>query len=238
MRIADHEHDLAGEDPAPREVGRAEAADQRADRHRHRARCRHEPVGRGPLLGREVPRDERDDRGQDQRRPDPLQERPAEEQDGQALRDRRREGAAAVDHAADRERALAADDRSDLGAGDHQRRHHERVRRDRALDPGHGRAHVLRDRRDRDVHHRAVQRHQELPARERQEHEHGRRRAPCERVHRNDPSVLQSQLSKRSRPPSGGTPRCERAMSGSNSRSSSSSAVSALCASIMISLLR
>ena len=39
-------------------------------------------------------------------------------------------------------------------------------------------------------------------------------------------------------PPSGGTPRCERAMSGSNSRSSISSAVSALCASIMISLLR
>ncbi len=61
---------------------------------------------------------------------------------------------------------------------------------------------------------------------------------PADAVHRNDPSVLQSQLSKRSRPPSGGTPRCERAMSGSNSRSSSSSAVSALRASIMISLLR
>ena len=57
-------------------------------------------------------------------------------------------------------------------------------------------------------------------------------------AHRNDPSVFQSQLSNRSRPPSGGTPRCERAMSGSNSRSSSSSAVSALRASIMISLFR
>ena len=56
--------------------------------------------------------------------------------------------------------------------------------------------------------------------------------------HRNDASVLQSRLTNRSRTPSGGTPRCERAMSGSNSRSSISSAVSALRASIMISLLR
>ncbi len=58
------------------------------------------------------------------------------------------------------------------------------------------------------------------------------------RRYRNDPNLFQSQLSNRLRTPSGGTPRCERAMSGSNSRSSSRLAVSALRASIMISLLR
>ena len=49
-----------------------------------------------------------------------------------------------------------------------------------------------------------------------------------------------SRASSRTAPaaPSGGTPRFERAMSGSNSRSSISSAVSALRASIMISELR
>ena len=107
---------------------------ERADRDGDRARRRDEPVGRGPPLGREVAGDERDDRRQDQRRADALEERPAEEQDRQVLRERGRERAAAVDHAADRERALAADHRADLRAGDHQRRHHERVRGDRALD--------------------------------------------------------------------------------------------------------
>ena len=72
------DHDLAGEDPAPGEVRRAEAADQRADRDRDRARGRDQPVRGGPALGREVAGDERDDRGQDQRRADPLEERPAE----------------------------------------------------------------------------------------------------------------------------------------------------------------
>ena len=87
----DHEHDLAGEDPPPREVGRAEAADERPDRDGDRAGRRDEPVRRRPPLGREVPGDERDDRGQDQRRADSLQERPAEQQHRQALRDRGRE---------------------------------------------------------------------------------------------------------------------------------------------------
>ena len=52
---------------------------------------------------------------------------------------RRDEGTAAVDHAADGERPLAAEDLADLAAGDHQRRHHQRVQGDRGLDAGHGR---------------------------------------------------------------------------------------------------
>ncbi len=135
-RIASTITTSPGEHPAPREVRRREAADQRADGDRDRTGGRDQPVGRGPALDREVAGDERDDRGQDQRRADALEERPAEQQHRQVRGDRGRERAAAVDHAADRERALAADDRADLGAGDHQRRHHERVRGDRALDPG------------------------------------------------------------------------------------------------------
>ena len=172
-RIASTITHFAGEHPAPREVRRAEAADQRADRNGNRARRRHEPVGGGSPLGREVTGNEGDDGRQDQRRADALEQRPAEQQYGQALRERRRQRAAAVDHAPDRERALPADDRADLGARDHQRGHDQRVGRDRALDAGHGRAHVLRDRRDRDVHHRAVEGHQELARREREQHERG-----------------------------------------------------------------
>ena len=52
MRICDHEHDLAREDPTPREVGRAEAADERADRDGHGSGGGHEPVRRRPSLGR------------------------------------------------------------------------------------------------------------------------------------------------------------------------------------------
>ena len=174
----EHDDDLAGEDPAPREIRRAETADQGPDRDGDGACRGHQPVGGGPPFRREVPGDERDDRGHDQRRADPLQERPAEEQHGQARSDRGRERAAAVDDAPDREGPLAADDGSDLGAGEHQRRHHERVGGDRALNPGHGRAHVLRHGRDRDVHHRAVERHQELPGSQRQEDEHGTARPP------------------------------------------------------------
>ena len=51
-------------------------------------------------------------------------------------------------------------------------------------------------------------------------------------------SLSHSQLSRRSRVPEGGSPGFERAMSGSNSRSSSSAAASGLRAIIMISELR
>ena len=150
---------------------------ERADGHGDRACRRDESVRGRPPLGREVPGDERDDRRQDQSRADALEERPAEEQRRQVLRDRGDERAAAVDHAADRERPLAADDGADLRPGDHQRRHDERVGGDRALDPGDGGADVLRDRCDRDVHHRRVERHQELAGREREQHDH--RTARC-----------------------------------------------------------
>ena len=126
-----------------------------------------QPVGAGTLGLGEVRRHQRHDRRHDQHRPQALKERPAEHQHRQAMRQRGGQRAAGVDDASDRECALAPDHLTDLPAGDHQRRHHERVQRDRGLDPGHRRSHILRDRRDRRVHDRRVQRHHELPGRQR-----------------------------------------------------------------------
>ena len=55
--------------------------------------------------------------------------------------------------------------RAELSAGDHQRGHDQRVQGDRRLDPGDRGAQVGRHGGHRHVHHRAVQRHQELAAR-------------------------------------------------------------------------
>jgi hypothetical protein len=53
--------------------------------------------------------------------------------------------------------------------------HHQRVEGDRGLDPGHRRAEVLSNRRNRHVHDRTVQRHQELRRGKRQQDTPGRR---------------------------------------------------------------
>jgi hypothetical protein len=70
-------------------------------------------------------------------------------------------------------------DLAKLAAGDHQRGHHQRVHRDRRLDPGHRRADVVGDRRNRRVHHRRVERHDELADREGGEHDSGRSCGPA-----------------------------------------------------------
>ena len=108
-RITPGQKHLACEHPAPGEVRGREAADQRPDRNGDRARRGDHPVGGGPALLGEVRGDERDDRRQDQRRADALEERPAEQEHGQARREGSRQRAARVDDAADRERALATD---------------------------------------------------------------------------------------------------------------------------------
>ena len=171
----DDQH-LSGEDPAPGEVRRAETADERPDGDGDRACSRHHPVGGGPAFSREVPGHKGDDGGHDQRGSHALEKRPAEQEHGKARRDRGRERPASVDDAADREGPLPADQRPDLGARDHEGGHHERVGGDRALDSRDGRADVLCHGGDRDVHDRAVERHQELPRRERQQDEHAPRR--------------------------------------------------------------
>ena len=186
----DHRDDqhLPGEHPPPRGVGREEAADQRAQRGGDRTRGGDEPVGARALGLAEVRRDQRHDRGHDQHRAQALQARPADHQHRQVRRQRGRQRPAGVDDAADRERALAAEDLADLAAGDHQRRHHERVHRDRRLDPGHRRVEILGDRRDRRIHHRRVQGHHELARSQRQQDDAGRARSSsCSRRHRCSP---------------------------------------------------
>jgi hypothetical protein len=112
----DDQH-LVRENPAPGEVRREEPPDERPERDRDRTRSRDETVGGRPALDREVPGDERDDGGHDQRGADPFEERPAEQQDGETRRERGRERPGSVDDTAERECPLPADQGSDLGAG-------------------------------------------------------------------------------------------------------------------------
>ena len=131
----DDEH-LAGEHPPPRGVRREQAADQRTGGHGDGPGGRHQAVGARAVLAPEVGGDQGDDRGHDQGRPDALEQRPADDEHGQAGREGGGERPDAVDHAADRERPLAADDLADLAAGDHQRGHDQRVQGDGRLDAG------------------------------------------------------------------------------------------------------
>ena len=143
---------LAGEDPPPGRVGGGEPADQRPDGDRDGAGRSHQAVRARPSRGREVPCDQRDDRGHDQGRPDPFQERPPEQQDGEVRRQCGRQRSGAVDHQPDHERTLATDDRADLAAGDHQHRHDQRVHDDGGLDPGDGGPEIVGHGGDRDIH--------------------------------------------------------------------------------------
>ena len=169
----DDDDDLADEHVAPGGVGGDEAADERPDGDRHRGRRGDEAVGLRPGLDREVAGHQRDDRRHDQRGADALEERPADDEDREARRERRGQRAGGVDDAADGEGAAAADDAADLAAGDHQAGHHQRVQGDGRLDAGDRGAHVLGHGGDRDVHDRAVQRHDELAGRQHEEDEAG-----------------------------------------------------------------
>ena len=181
---ADPDQHLAREHPPPRGVRGRQTADQGTDGDRDRAGGADQPVGPGPALGWEVPRHERHDRRHDERRPDPLEDRPSEEQHREVRREGGRQRSRAIDREPEDERSLATDDRADLPTRDHQHRHDEGVEDDRALDPRDRRAEVLRHRGDRDVHDRAVERHQELTGAERQQDDPGPGRGRRRRVGR------------------------------------------------------
>jgi hypothetical protein len=67
-----------------------------------------------------------------------------------------------VDDQPDGECPSSPDEGADLPAGDHERRHDQRVERDRRLDTGDRGAKVVGHRSDGDVHDRGVQGHEEL----------------------------------------------------------------------------
>ena len=95
----DDDHDLAGEGEPPRQVGRDEAADQRADGRRDRRRRTDERVDLALGRALEVAVDQRLHRRQEERRAEPADDRPEDDDRREALGDRHRRGADRVGRA-------------------------------------------------------------------------------------------------------------------------------------------
>ena len=160
------DHDLAGEDVAPAELGGDPAADQRPGRDGRPGHPAHDAERERALLSRVGRGDQRDDRGHDQRRADSLDQGPADQEHGEVRAQRGGERAQPVDGQPDRERPVAPDDVTELRSREHQRGHHERVGGDRQLNARDRRVQVRDDLRDRHVHDAAVEHHHELGRRE------------------------------------------------------------------------
>ena len=126
--------------------------------------------GVGLLLRRslEVAVDQRLHRGQQQRRAEPADDRPEDDDRGQALGQRHRQGADGVAEQAQHVGALAPDEVADLAADQDERRGDQRLERDRGLDAADGRVEIVDHRGDRDVHQRRVD--DEHEHRHRQQH--------------------------------------------------------------------
>ena len=140
----------------PRQVGGDEAAEQRSDRGGDRRRGADQRVGlllRGAF---EVAVDQRLHRGQQQRRAEPADDRPEDDDRGQALGEGHRQRADRVAEQAQHVRPLAADQVADLAADQDERGRHERLERDRRLHAADRRVQIVNHRRDRHVHQRRV----------------------------------------------------------------------------------
>ncbi len=157
--------DLQQEADAPRQVGGDEPAEERPDGGGDRGGGADEGVGLRLRLPGEVAVDQRLHGRQQQRGADPAEDRPEDDDRGQALGERHRQRADGIGEQADHVGPFAADQVADLAVDQDERRRDQRFEGDRRLDAAHRRAEVLDDRRDRDVHHRGVD-HQ---------HEHRRR---------------------------------------------------------------
>ena len=120
------------------------------------------PVRQGPVLPLVVGRGQGGDRGDHEHRAEPFHQRPAEQQHVQVRAQRGRQRAETVDGKADRERAVATPDVTELRPHQHECGHDQRVGGDRALDAGDGGVQVDHDLRDRDVHDARVEHHHEL----------------------------------------------------------------------------
>ena len=166
----DHDHGLGGEHVAPCELRGHPAADQRAGGDRDRGGPPEQRIGQRAVLALVGGGGERRYGRHHQHGAEPLDPRPADQQDGEVRAQRGGERPDAVDRQADRERAVAAQDVAELRAEQHERRHHERVQRDRRLHALDRRVEVFDDLRDRHVHHARVEHHDEL---RRREDEHG-----------------------------------------------------------------
>ena len=148
--------DLEQEPDAPRQIGGDEPAEQRADGRGDGGRRPDQGVGL--LLGRalEVAVDERLHGGQQERRADPAHNRPEDDDRGQALGERHRQGADGIAEQTQHVGPFAPDEIPDLAPDQDERGRDQRLERDRRLDPADGRVEIPNHRRDRHVHQRGV----------------------------------------------------------------------------------
>ena len=160
----DDQHLQAEADP-PRQVGRDEPAEQRTDGGGDGGRGTDQRVGL--LLGsaREVAVDQRLHRRQEQRGAESAEDRPEDDDRGQALGQRHGQRPECVGQQSEDIGPLPADQVAHLAVDQDERRRDQRLESDGGLDAAGGRVQVLDDRGDRHVHQRRVD-HQ---------HEHGRR---------------------------------------------------------------
>ena len=100
--------------------------------------------------------DQRLHRGQVERRAEPADHGPEDDDRGQPLREHHRDCAERVEQEADHVGALAAEEVAELAADQDERGGDERLDCDGRLDAAHGRVEVLHHRRDRHVHERRV----------------------------------------------------------------------------------
>jgi hypothetical protein len=162
----DHHRDLTDEDVPPAPGRRHVAADQRPSRDRRTRGAADHSIRERALLALVVRGGQRGDRRDDQHRAKPLDPRPADQQHREVRAERRDQRAQPVHGQAEAEGTVTPEDVAELRANEHERRHHERVHRDRALHASHRRVQVCHDLRDRDVHHARIQHHDELGRRE------------------------------------------------------------------------
>ena len=158
----DHDEHLGGEHVAPVEVRRDESSDQgsRCDgRSGHGADDRE---GRDALASPVVVGDERGDGRDDEHSTQPLDDRPAEEEELHVRAQRSDQRARRVHARPDHERPATTPHVAQPRAQQHKRGHREGVEGDGALHRGDGGVEVGHHRRDRHVHHGAVEHHHEL----------------------------------------------------------------------------
>ena len=162
----DHDDDdLEGEADPPGQEGRDEPAEERPDRGGDRGRGTDQGVGL--LLGGalEVAVDQGLHRGQEERRAEPAQDRPEDDDRPEVLGEGHRQGPDPVAQEAQDVGLLAPDQVTDLAADQDERGRDEGLEGDRRLDSADGRIQVPDDGRDRDVHQRGVD--------DQDEHRHG-----------------------------------------------------------------
>ena len=150
------DEDLEEKPDPPRQVGGDEPAEQWPDGGGDRRRRPDQGVH--PALGWafEVAVDEELHGRQQQRRAQPTQHGPEDDDRGQALGECHRQGTDGITEQPQHIGPLAPEEITHLAADQDERGRHQRLQRDRRLDPAGGRVKIPNHRRDRHVHQRGV----------------------------------------------------------------------------------